>query len=142
MNESRRLGVAGLFPHPFPPRRGAIVPRKSKKQTPTWSTSAAKRKRGRPKKVVAPEALVPFERHKVAPAENIERQDSTIKLAAAKRKSLRTNPATSDRCYTADEMEFMNALAEFKRASGRMFPTCSEILGVLRNLGYEKGVPQ
>jgi len=32
----------------------------------------------------------------------------------------------------------MNALAEFKRASGQKFPTCSEILNVLRSLGYEK----
>ena len=48
------------------------------------------------------------------------------------------NPTTSERTYTSDEVEFMNALAEFKRASGRTFPTCCEILGVLRRLGYEK----
>jgi len=27
---------------------------------------------------------------------------------------------------------------EYKRASGRMFPTCSEILEVLSNMGYRK----
>jgi len=32
----------------------------------------------------------------------------------------------------------MSALDEYKRASGRMFPTCSEVLEVIRNLGYEK----
>ena len=32
----------------------------------------------------------------------------------------------------------MAALDEYKRTSGRMFPTCSEILEVLRKLGYSK----
>jgi len=32
----------------------------------------------------------------------------------------------------------MNALDEYKRASGRMFPTCSEVLEVIQKLGYEK----
>ena len=32
----------------------------------------------------------------------------------------------------------MHALDEYKRASGRMFPTCSEILEVLGKLGYRK----
>ena len=30
----------------------------------------------------------------------------------------------------------MLTLDDYKRASGRMFPTCSEILEVIRNLGY------
>jgi hypothetical protein len=32
----------------------------------------------------------------------------------------------------------MNALNDYKRTSGRMFPTCSEILEVLTTLGYQK----
>lgn len=32
----------------------------------------------------------------------------------------------------------MRALDEYKRAHGRMFPTCSEILEVIRALGYER----
>ena len=48
------------------------------------------------------------------------------------------DPATCERDYDADELEFMNALSEYKRTSGRMFPTCSEILEVLKGLGYEK----
>ena len=38
----------------------------------------------------------------------------------------------------------MHALDEYKRANGRMFPTCSEILEVVRDLGYLKmadGIP-
>jgi len=35
----------------------------------------------------------------------------------------------------------MNAMDEYKRTSGRMFPTCSEVLEVVRNLGYEQLTP-
>ena len=48
------------------------------------------------------------------------------------------DPTTCERDYSAEEVEFMNALDTYKRTSGRMFPTCSEILEVLRGLGYEK----
>jgi hypothetical protein len=32
----------------------------------------------------------------------------------------------------------MQALDRYKQSSGRMFPTCSEILEVVRSLGYAK----
>jgi hypothetical protein len=46
------------------------------------------------------------------------------------------DPTTCERDYSDDEIQFMNALDAYKRASGRMFPTCSEVLEVLRTLGY------
>lgn len=46
------------------------------------------------------------------------------------------DPTTCERDYSADEIEFMRALDAYKRTSGRMFPTCSEILEVIRGLGY------
>ena len=46
------------------------------------------------------------------------------------------DPTTCERDYTDDEVEFMNALDDYKRKSGRMFPTCSEVLEVIRSLGY------
>lgn len=48
------------------------------------------------------------------------------------------DPTTCEREYTDDEIEFMQALDAYKRSSGRMFPTCSEILEVVRELGYVK----
>jgi hypothetical protein len=48
------------------------------------------------------------------------------------------DPTTCERDYTEHEVEFMNALDEYKRKSGRMFPTCSEVLEVVRSLGYVK----
>jgi len=48
------------------------------------------------------------------------------------------DPTTCDRDYAADEIEFMQALDRYKRSSGRMFPTCSEVLEVVRSLGYQR----
>ncbi|MFO0942798.1 MAG: hypothetical protein U0930_18830 [Pirellulales bacterium] len=46
------------------------------------------------------------------------------------------DPTTCEREYTDQEIQFMHALDNYKRSSGRMFPTCSEILEVIRGLGY------
>lgn len=46
------------------------------------------------------------------------------------------DPTTCERDYSFEEVEFMNAMDEYKRTSGRMFPTCSEVLEVIRTLGY------
>jgi hypothetical protein len=51
------------------------------------------------------------------------------------------DPTTCERDYTDHEVEFMNALDEYKRKSGRMFPTCSEVLEVIHSLGYVKTSP-
>ena len=48
------------------------------------------------------------------------------------------DPTTCERDYTSDEIEFMSALDDYKRSSGRMFPTCSEVLEVVKKLGYQK----
>ncbi|MEM7455517.1 MAG: hypothetical protein AAF456_14285 [Planctomycetota bacterium] len=48
------------------------------------------------------------------------------------------DPTTCEREYNDREIEFMQAMDEYKRLSGRMFPTCSEILEVLHNLGYRQ----
>ncbi|SIO08067.1 hypothetical protein SAMN05444166_2348 [Singulisphaera sp. GP187] len=44
-----------------------------------------------------------------------------------------------DHCQTPSlESEFMQAMQEYKKRSGRMFPTWSEVLEVLQSLGYRK----
>lgn len=48
------------------------------------------------------------------------------------------DPTTCERDYSGDEIEFMRAMDDYKRDSGRMFPTCSEVLEVIRALGYHK----
>lgn len=48
------------------------------------------------------------------------------------------DPTTCERDYNCDEIEFMSAMDQYKRTSGRMFPTCSEVLEVIKKLGYQK----
>ncbi len=74
--------------------------------------------------------------------EPVEVERRVLQRRAKVNRRRQIDPTTCERDYTADEIEFMNALERYKRASGRMFPTCSEILEVLRSLGYEKRLPQ
>lgn len=48
------------------------------------------------------------------------------------------DPTTCERDYTADEVEFMNAMNLYRRKTGRNFPTWSEVLEVVRSLGYHR----
>lgn len=69
----------------------------------------------------------------------VERRQGERRAKVPRRRQI--DPTTCERDYTPDEIEFMQALDAYKRASGRMFPTCSEILEVIRSLGYVK-MPQ
>jgi hypothetical protein len=69
----------------------------------------------------------------------VERRKLARRVKVNRRRQI--DPTTCERDYSADEVEFMNALDEYKRRSGRMFPTCSEILEVIRGLGYERRSP-
>jgi hypothetical protein len=80
-----------------------------------------------------------------------ERRKQTVPVATERRaqgerrakvqRRRQIDPTTCERDYTDDEVEFMQALDAYKRTSGRMFPTCSEILEVIRNLGYVRLTP-
>ncbi len=75
-----------------------------------------------------------------------DRRNDDTKVVTEKRISQRRavtrrrqiDPTTCERDYTQDEIEFMHAMDAYKRKSGRMFPTCSEILEVVRDLGYQR----
>ena len=78
---------------------------------------------------------------------NVERRTGSAAVAVERRviqrrekvnRRRQIDPTTCEREYTDVEIEFMHALDRYKRASGRMFPTCSEILEVIRALGYVK----
>lgn len=48
------------------------------------------------------------------------------------------DPTTCEREYTDEEIEFMRAMDDYKRRAGRQFPTWSEVLEVLKALGYKR----
>jgi hypothetical protein len=66
----------------------------------------------------------------------IDRATRAGKARSGRRRMI--DPTICERDYTVLELEFILAVDEYKRTSGRMFPTWSEILEVLRGLGYEK----
>lgn len=48
------------------------------------------------------------------------------------------HPANSERDYTPDEVEFAKAMYEYRRKTGRQFPSWAEVLDVVKSLGYRK----
>jgi hypothetical protein len=66
----------------------------------------------------------------------VERRQLQRRTKVTRRRQI--DPTTCERDYSVEEIEFMGALDDYKRRSGRMFPTCSEVLEVLKGLGYEK----
>jgi hypothetical protein len=48
------------------------------------------------------------------------------------------DPTTCERDYSEEEIVFMKAMDQYKRANRRPFPTWSEVLEVLYALGYRK----
>ena len=74
-------------------------------------------------------------RQKELPVE-VERRSTERRVKVNRRRQI--DPTTCERDYTPEEIEFMGAMDEYKRRNGRMFPTCSEVLEVVKSLGYEK----
>ena len=67
------------------------------------------------------------------------RRKTNVKPPVERRKRRRQiDPTTCERDYTDQEIEFMQAMDDYKQQSGRMFPTCSEILEVLTKIGYRQ----
>ena len=66
----------------------------------------------------------------------------TATVAAPERRKTKRrrqiDPTTCERDYSGAEVEFMRAMDDYKRKSGRPFPTWSEVLEVLMSLGYRK----
>ncbi len=79
-------------------------------------------------------------RRKKSVAVASERRTGERRAKTPRRRQI--DPTTCERDYSAEEIEFMRAMDEYKRASGRMFPTCSEILEVVRALGYVRVAPE
>ena len=68
--------------------------------------------------------------------------DRRAKNAAEARKNSERrrliDPTTCERDYSDDETDFMKAMDRYKRDNRRPFPTWSEVLEVLRAMGYRK----
>jgi hypothetical protein len=76
-----------------------------------------------------------FERRQAEASISAERRTSNRRTTNRRRQ---IDPTTCEREYSPEEIEFMHAMDQYKRENGRMFPTCSEILEVVKSLGYQK----
>jgi hypothetical protein len=54
----------------------------------------------------------------------------------------RIDPTTFEKQYTPDELEFMNAMQEFKVRHAKAFPSHGDVLRVAYSLGYRQTVPR
>jgi hypothetical protein len=115
----------------------------SRKSAPAKPSSVPKQRTAAParsstrKNAKAGDELVTIDRRRneeSAPAPVLERR-------AKVQRRRQIDPTTCERDYSIEEVEFMNAMDEYKRKNGRMFPTCSEVLEVIRGLGYVRLSP-
>jgi hypothetical protein len=67
----------------------------------------------------------------------IERRSGKDRRQQGERRR-QVDPTTCEKDYSDEEIVFMKAMDQYKRANRRPFPTWSEVLEVLRSLGYRK----
>lgn len=143
------------------PKRTSAAKTKTKKAPKAAATKSSKaKKKPSPKKKVTKKSVV-----KKSPAVQSDESVSDVEVEMDRRNMLdddrrqidaetevnneaperrkvarrrQIDPTTCERDYSNDEIEFMHALDAYKRKAGRMFPTCSEILEVVRDLGYRR----
>lgn len=48
------------------------------------------------------------------------------------------NPLTSERIYNSEEQDLIRAIDRYKRSQDRPFPTCGELLAILKSLGFRR----
>jgi len=70
-------------------------------------------------------SICPEQERRVGPRRKVERRRQI-------------DPTTCERDYTNDEIEFMRAMDDYKRRAGRQFPTWSEVLEVIKSMGYKR----
>lgn len=90
------------------------------------------------------------ERRRAEPIVEVQEpaRDEALEMKIAERREIidrrrqdrrrQIDPTTCERDYSDNEIEFMRAMDDYKRKSGRPFPTWSEVLEVLMSLGYRK----
>ena len=66
------------------------------------------------------------------------RKENASKARRSSERRRQIDPTTCERDYTDEEIAFMKAMDQYKRDNRRPFPTWSEVLEVLRALGYRK----
>jgi len=123
----------------MPVKKKSPAQSRSTKSTKTKS-SASKAKK--PAKVAKDELTLDRRGSDRRDEQSSETTDASSAPVLERRKKVQRrrqiDPTTCERDYSPVEVEFMSAMDDYKRTSGRMFPTCSEVLEVIGLLGYVK----
>jgi hypothetical protein len=107
---------------------------KAKSAAPKQRTTAMPRSS---RQATAGDEIVTLDRRRGARAEEAQESPAQpLERRAKVQRRRQIDPTTCERDYSIQEVEFMNAMDDYKRKNGRMFPTCSEVLEVIRSLGY------
>jgi hypothetical protein len=77
------------------------------------------------------------DRRKRAVPVAVERRNGKERRNQGERRR-QVDPTTCEKDYNDEEIIFMKAMDQYKRSNRRPFPTWSEVLEVLRSLGYRK----
>ena len=75
---------------------------------------------------------------KSAPKKSAARKKVVAK-ARAKNPAAPAHAASKPAGMDADVLEFIQAIDDYKRHAGRPFPSWSEVLEIVKGLGYERG---
>ncbi len=65
-------------------------------------------------------------------------REAAPERAARKERRRRVDPTTFEKQYSDDEIEFMNAMQNFKVQSGKTFPSHGDVLRVAMGMGYRQ----
>ena len=68
----------------------------------------------------------------------VERRSGKDRRQEKVERRRQVDPTTCEKDYSDEEIIFMKAMDQYTRANRRPFPTWSEVLEVLRALGYRK----
>lgn len=75
-----------------------------------------------------------------APTESAPQRPKPERRARKERRR-RVDPTTFEKQYSDAEIEFMNAVQQFKTQTGKSFPSHGDVLRIAARLGYRKGFP-
>lgn len=123
-----------------PKSKAKATTSKAKKAPAKKQTKVAAKSKAKPKAKAKSKAKVAAkDTERLELLNETGRRKENIKPTVERRKRRRQiDPTTCERDYNDPEIEFMQAMDDYKHQSGRMFPTCSEILEVIMKLGYRQ----
>jgi hypothetical protein len=115
------------------------MPLKPHPSTPTSTTRVDKRSAAKAAIAKAATAGQAAGKHRSAASTSPRRKPPAPDAPQPARDGRRGNVITSDAIdYTDEEMAFMRAVQTWKKRTGKLFPALSEILAIVRELGYRK----